>query len=115
MTRMALSFLIVLLLAAPALAGPQTLILDPQTGATAYDVEVSTDNGVTWTVMVPQLKAASCSATQCTYAITPPNGRTLYRWAVFTGTTRTLRTDAGVYLCVGLADCPLAPSGVGVK
>jgi hypothetical protein len=116
MRQLALIALVLLWLAGPALAqgAPETLIVDAPTGVTACEVERSTDNGTTWVVQAPQVAPAG-TPRMCSFALTPPTGRTLYRWAYMSGATRTLRTDAGIYLCVGLADCPLAPSNVGVK
>jgi len=108
--------LALLLLAAPAFAqsASEILVVDAPSGVTACEVERSTDGGATWVIQTPRITPAGTPA-QCTFSVAPPSGRTLYRWAYISGTTRTLRTDAGVYLCVGLADCPLAPSNVGVR
>ncbi len=116
MTQLTAVLLAVLLQASLAAAqgAPQTLIVDAPIGVTTCEVERSTDNGATWTALTPQITPGGTPRV-CTALLTPPSGRTLYRWAYFSGTTRTLRTDAGLYLCVGLADCPLAPSNVGVK
>ena len=96
---------VLLLLAAPAFAQSpvQILTVDAPASVTACEVERSTDAGVTWVVQTPRITPAGTPA-QCTFLVTPPSGRTLYRWAYLSGTTRTPRTDAGVYLCVGLAD-----------
>lgn len=106
-----------LLLATPAFAqgAAQILTVDAPTGVTTCEVEQSLNNGTTWTAMATRATPSTGSNPQCTFTVTPPTGRTLYRWAYFVGTTRVLRTDAGLYLCVGLADCPPPPTNVGVR
>ncbi len=95
-------------------ATPELLVVDAPVSVTSCEVEQSVDNGVTWVKLAPQITPAGVPRT-CTASIVPPNGRSLYRWAYINAAGRTPRTDAGVYLCVGLADCPLAPSNLGVK
>ncbi len=117
MTQMKAVLLAMLLqasLASAQSATPEVLVVDAPASVTTCEVEQSVDNGVTWVKLAPQITPAGTPRV-CTASLTPPAGRTLYRWAYFSGTTRTLRTDAGVYLCVGLTDCPLAPSNVGVR
>lgn len=93
----------------------ETLVVDAPSTVTACELESSADNGTTWTILTPRVTPGG-TPRQCTFTVTTPaTGRTLYRWAHISGTTRTLRTDAGVYLCVGLADCPFVPSNVGVR
>lgn len=105
----------ILLFYAPRSEAAQTLVFDPMGGATAYEVESSTDDGKSWVIMSPRVLPSACSPTQCTYTVNPGTGRTLYRWAVIYGSTRVLRTDAGVYVCVGISDCPFPGSNIGVK
>lgn len=92
----------------------QTLVIDAAPGATRYEVEESKDNGATWRV-VATIAPSSCSATECAVTLTAGTGRTFYRWATITGTTRSLRTDAFVGVCLAMPECPFAPSGVGVR
>lgn len=93
---------------------PQQVInVDAPGGVTACELEQSKDNGTTWAVMTPQ---SVPSANQCTFTVVPPDGRSLYRWAYISGTSRTLRSNAGVYLCAKLPDCSqIVPTNVGVK
>jgi hypothetical protein len=112
--RSLLVALCLLLIVAPAFgqSAPETLTVDAPAGVTACEIEQSKDAPIAFAVVAPRVAPTGA---QCVFTITPTAGRTLYRWAQFYGTTRVLRTDAGVYLCVGLADCPLAPTNVGVK
>lgn len=98
-----------------ALAGPETIVVDAPALVTACELEQGTINpdlSVTWRVLAPQAVPA---ASKCTFTVNAPAGRALYRWAYISGTTRALRTDGGVFLCLGLADCPLLPVNVGLQ
>jgi hypothetical protein len=52
--------LALLLVATPALAAPETIIVDQQPGMTAVEVEQTVDDGKTWKVLSPQVLPAAC-------------------------------------------------------
>lgn len=111
-----------LLVAAPvfAQATPEVFTVDAPAQVTACALEQSSDistNPVPVYVEMPTKVTPAGTPRVCQFSITPPNGRVLYRWVYYFGTTRQVRTDVGFATCVGLTDCPfvLSPSNMAVK
>ena len=105
-----------LLLAAPAWAGPQVLSWDQVATATSYGVEQSVDNGATWTAVTPTA-GPTCAGTpvRCTATVTAPGtGLVLYRVSASNSVGTTTRFNAGLWVCESCAPPPQAVN-VGVQ
>lgn len=95
-------------------AGPITLLWDESPGATSYDIEASTDNGVTWAVVASPL-ASVCANTECNFTLTAPStGRVLYRFVAKNAIGHTPRYDAGMWYCESCKP-PSGPLNVGIQ
>lgn len=97
-----------------AFALPETFGWDAVTGATGYEIESSVNGGQSW-ALLQAVPLTSCTTARCSVTLTPSAGYTLYRVVVVSGTTRTTRTDAGMFACVGQASCPSPVSNIGVQ
>ena len=105
---------LLLLLAAPAWAGPQVLSWDVIPFATSYGVEQSVDSGVTW-VPVTLPAEPICAVDRCTTTVTAPTtGVVLYRMWAANAVGRGTRFTAGLWVCESCTQPPPAVN-LGVK
>lgn len=104
------------LVASPAFAGSVTLVWDPVAGATGYDIEQSTDNGTTWTVVAsPALGACTSTPVVCRLTLTAPStGLVLFRFSSKNAVGKGTRFGEGAWHNEGWKPPP-GPGSVGIQ
>ena len=116
MRRAFIGFVLFLLAATPAWAGPQVLSWDAASNATSYGVDQSLDNGTTWTTST-LTAGPTCGGTppRCTATVTAPGtGLALYRVWAANNVGKTVRFNAGLWVCESCAP-PGQAANVGVQ
>ena len=115
MKRIAL-LVAILLFAAPVFAGSVTLVWNPVTGATGYDIEQTVDGGTTWTVIASPAPSV-CTGTPVTCSFThtaPSSGLVLFRFAAKNAVGKATRFGEGAWHNETWKP-PVQPANVGVQ
>lgn len=104
-----LMFLAVLVLSSVSWAADVSLVWNPSDGAAGYVLEMSVDNGQTWTGQIDV-----GNVTTYTWQNVPDNGMVLFRASAYNTNGQATRYEAGAWYN-GDWKPPERPGGMGVE